>query len=125
MVYAITQASGAHMNPAVTVAVYACGGMRGRRLFGLPASVCTLLYLVVQFGGALAAAAAATHLMHDRDDVTLTLPRAPAGVNLTQQLWVLAVLAFAYVLVFLNVSCRRPRQVHARDRVWDRIAYHQ
>jgi hypothetical protein len=114
-VYAITHASGAHMNPAVTIAVYACGGMRGRRSFGLPASVCTLLYLVVQFVGALAAATLAAHLMRHWQQAThtLRLPRAPAGVDLTQQLWLSAVLAFAYVLVVLNVSCRRPRQVRS------------
>jgi glycerol uptake facilitator-like aquaporin len=46
-----------------------------------------------------------------RAGATLQLPRVPAGVGTMQELYVQAVLAFAYVLVVLNVSCRRPRQV--------------
>jgi glycerol uptake facilitator-like aquaporin len=61
MVYCTTHSSGAHMNPAVTVAVYICGGMRGRRLFGLPASVCALLYMLFQVEPTLSLSHALSH----------------------------------------------------------------
>ena len=46
MIYAVGPVSGAHLNPAVTLAVYAAGRMKGRDVFG---------YIVFQLLGALLA----------------------------------------------------------------------
>lgn len=105
MVFMGEHISGAHYNPATTLAVAAAGHLRERRGFRLPTVVMFLLYILAQVAGAFAAAALAHHLA----PLGLRAVSVPDGkaVDLSGRLWTSgaeAILAFAYTLVVLNVS---------------------
>jgi len=90
MVYMGGHISGAHYNPAVTVAVY----LRGRLAAGL-----IVPYMIAQIAGAVAAAAASYYLTGK------SFAPAPAPtVNAVQALVVEALFTFALALVVLNVA---------------------
>lgn len=93
MVYAGGHHSGAHFNPAVTVAMYMRGALSGRDI---------LPYMAAQLLGALAAAAAVLVITGG------TFAPAPGvGVGTIPALLVEIIYTFALALVILNVAVSR------------------
>lgn len=94
MVFAGGHVSGAHFNPAVTIAVFARGKMHGRDV---------LPYVVAQSAGAAAAAVAARFITDIRPQEALEVSgRGLGAATLAELLW-----TFALAYVVLNVATSR------------------
>jgi MIP family channel proteins len=91
MIYAVGHISGAHFNPAVTLAFAAT---RHFPLALVPA------YLAAQFGGAVAASAALRLLFGNVANLGTTLPAAGAGQSLALEI----VLTFFLMFVIISVA---------------------
>ena len=91
MIYSIGDVSGAHINPAVTIAFWAAGRMRGRKV---------VPYLVSQIAGALIASLLLKLLFLDQISLGETVP---SGVW-WQSFLLEIVLTFILMFVILNVS---------------------
>lgn len=91
MIYSFGNVSGAHINPAVTIAFAVSGRLRTS---DVPP------YVTGQLAGAIAAALALKLLFPAHVDLGATLPAVPAG----QAFAVEVVLSFLLMLVILNVS---------------------
>ena len=90
-IYAVGEVSGAHINPAVTVAFWASGRFPGARV---------VPYALAQVAGALAASGLVAALFPDATTLGQTLP---AGTAL-QSLGLEAVLTFLLMFVILGVA---------------------
>ena len=90
-IYAVGEVSGAHINPAVTVAFWASGRFPGARVAP---------YALAQVAGALAASGLLAALFPDAATLGQTLPAGTA----TQSLGLEAVLTFLLMLVILGVA---------------------
>ena len=90
-IYAVGEVSGAHINPAVTVAFWASGRFPGYRV---------VPYALAQLGGALAASALLRVLFPEADTLGATVP---AG-SPTQSLVLEGVLTFLLMFVILGVA---------------------
>lgn len=91
MIYSFGNISGAHLNPAVTIAFVAAGRLGRGSLFP---------YWMSQFGGAIAAAVVLRMLFPEHATLGATIP---AGAY-TQAFVLESLLSFLLMLVILNVS---------------------
>ena len=91
MVYALGDVSGAHINPAVTVAFFVAGRFDKHLVFP---------YLCSQLVGAISAAAILRLLFPEHDTLGATLPAVP----LTSAFAMEILLSFLLMFVVLNVS---------------------
>lgn len=90
VVYMGAHISGAHYNPAVTLAVFLRGRITGSRALG---------YVIAQFAGSTAAAALAGRVTHRAFVVA-----PPADFDVVAALLVEAIFTYALTLVVLNVA---------------------
>ncbi len=90
MAYAVGSVSGAHLNPAVTVGLWAAGRVPGRDV---------LPHAVAQCLGALAASGLLRLLFPDDPTLGATLPRGPAWPAFVLEVWLTAVLLFVVLAV--------------------------
>lgn len=90
-IYAVGEVSGAHINPAVTIAFWASGRFPGERV---------LPYAAAQTAGALAAGGALAALFPDASTLGQTVPAGTAIQSLGLEL----VLTFLLMLVILGVA---------------------
>ncbi|MCA6364681.1 MAG: aquaporin [Bacteroidetes bacterium] len=91
LIYAFGEISGAHFNPAVTVGFALAGRFAWSRV---------PLYVLCQFGGALAASFTLKWLFPQHELLGVTLPSGTAGQSLVLEL----LLTFLLMLVILRVS---------------------
>jgi aquaporin NIP len=91
MIYTFGDVSGAHLNPAVTIAFAAAGRFAWR---GVPG------YIVAQFAGAFAASGLLRFLFPQNETLGATLPAGPAHQSFILEL----VLTLILMLVILSVS---------------------
>jgi MIP family channel proteins len=91
MICAIGHLSGAHMNPAVTIAFWASGKFPGREV---------LPYILSQCAGAIAAAALLRSAMGPVGDLGATLPTIPVGSAFALEV----VMSFALMFVIMAVA---------------------
>ena len=91
MIYTFGDVSGAHLNPAVTVAFWAAGRFPAAQIFP---------YIVSQCAGAFAASGLLRFLFHENNTLGATLPAGPAMQSFTLEV----VLTFLLMLVILSVS---------------------
>lgn len=91
MIYAVGDISGAHLNPAVTLALWTARRFRGE---WVPA------YLAAQMAGALAASLLLRVLFPNDASLGATIPAGPWWQSLVLEI----VLAFVLMFVILNVS---------------------
>jgi MIP family channel proteins len=95
MAYAVGGVSGAHMNPAVSVGLWAARWMPGRLV---------LPYVAAQTAGAFAASGLLFAMFPAHPTLGATLPHGPAWHSFVLEVWLTAVLVF----VVLSVSAARP-----------------
>ena len=91
MIYTVGDVSGAHLNPAVTLAFWAAGRFPARGI---------LPYLGAQLGGAVAASALLRFLFPAHPTLGATWPKGTAAQSFVLEV----VLTFILMLVILNVS---------------------
>lgn len=91
MIYAVGNISGAHINPAVSIAFFIAGRLNGRLL---------LPYIGSQLAGALIAAALLRFLFPEHTSLGATLPSG----STTQSFVLEVVISFLLMFVILNVS---------------------
>lgn len=91
MIYAFGDISGAHINPAVTIAFWLAGRFQGKEV---------LPYIIAQFGGAFIASATLMFLFPDHSTLGSTIPAGSAGQSFVLEL----ILSFFLMLVIINVS---------------------
>lgn len=91
MIYAFGDISGAHINPAVTIAFWLSGRFSGREV---------LPYTMSQFTGALLASGALKLMFPVHLTLGATIPAGPA----TQSFFLELILTFFLMLVIINVS---------------------
>lgn len=91
VIYALGEASGAHINPAVTIAFWLSGRMRARSVGP---------YLLAQFVGAICAAGVLALLLPAHDTLGSTIPREGAMQSLVLE----ALLSFVLMFIILNVA---------------------
>lgn len=94
MIYAVGHVSGAHINPAVTIAFWATRHFPTRLV---------PLYLVAQFAGALLASLALLAMFGDAGSLGATRPRGSAGQSLMLELLLTALLMFVIMAVATDV----------------------
>ncbi|MBY0460669.1 MAG: aquaporin [Gemmataceae bacterium] len=90
MIYAVGDVSGAHLNPAVTVAFAAAGRFPAR---------CVLPYLAAQLGGAFVASVLLRSLFPDHPTLGATLPAGGVGQSFTFELLLTLILMFVVLRV--------------------------
>jgi aquaporin Z len=95
MIYTFGSVSGAHLNPAVTLAFWSTGQFAGRQVAP---------YLVAQCTGALAASAALRYLFPTATTLGQTLPAGSDGQSFVLEL----VLTFLLMLVVVRVALGAP-----------------
>jgi|SRR5579883_125509 len=95
MAYAVGSVSGAHLNPAVTVGLWAACRMPGRQV---------LPFVTAQFAGAFAASGLLFAMYPEHPTLGATLPHGPAWHSFVLEVWLTAVLVF----VILAVSAAEP-----------------
>ena len=91
MIYALGAVSGAHLNPAVTLAFFAAGRLGGRMV---------VPYVAAQLAGAVLASAAVLLILGRAGNLGATLPAGSAGQSLCLEVLLTAGLMF----VILQVS---------------------
>ena len=91
MIYAVGNVSGAHLNPAVSIAFAVAGRLGWRRV---------PLYLLAQFSGALLAALILKGIFPPNDTLGATLPSVALPIAITVEV----VLTFSLMFVILNVA---------------------
>jgi aquaporin NIP len=91
LIYAFGEISGAHFNPAVTLGFALAGRFAWKRV---------PLYILFQFGGALAASYTLKWLFPQHELLGVTLPSGAAGQSLVLEF----LLTFLLMLVILRVS---------------------
>lgn len=91
MIYTLGDVSGAHLNPAVTLAFTAAGRFPGRQV---------PVYLTAQFLGAIAASALLAYLFPEAKTLGATLPAGSAVQSFTFEV----ILTLILMLVILQVS---------------------
>ena len=91
MIYSFGESSGAHINPAVSIAFWIAGRFETKEL---------LPYLVAQIAGALLASSTLFYLFPDHETLGSTIP---AGTDL-QSFIIEIILTFFLMLVILKVS---------------------
>lgn len=91
MIYTIGETSGAHMNPAVTIAFAAAGRFR---------SVLVLPYLIAQSAGAIAASMMLHLIFPGHDSLGATLPSLSATSAFAMEL----ILTFLLMFVIIHVA---------------------
>ncbi len=91
MIYTVGDVSGAHLNPAVTLAFWVAGRFPARSI---------LPYLGAQLGGAVAASALLRFLFPAHPTLGATFPAGPPAQSFVLEV----VLTFILMLVILNVS---------------------
>lgn len=91
MIYSLGNISGAHINPAVTLAFYFAGRLPVRSL---------LPYIISQLSGALLAAALLRFLFPEHEGLGATLP----ALSISKTFIVETVLSFILMFVILNIS---------------------
>ncbi|MBE9537223.1 MAG: aquaporin [Proteobacteria bacterium] len=91
MIYAVGDISGAHFNPAVTVAFWAARLFPGRQV---------LPYLASQVGGALAASVILKFLFPGHETLGATIPVGSEGQSFVMEI----ILTFFLMFVILNVA---------------------
>lgn len=94
MIYAIGHVSGAHINPAVTVAFWLTRHFPARRV---------PLYLAAQLVGGLVAALLLRGMFGDAGNLGSTVPRGSAGQSLLLELLLTLVLMFVIMAVATDV----------------------
>jgi aquaporin NIP len=97
MIYALGNVSGAHFNPAVTVAFTIAGRFAGRQV---------LPYIVSQLIGAVLASAVLRYLFPANELLGATLPAGPEGQSFVLEF----ILTYFLMLVILNVACGSKEQ---------------
>jgi aquaporin Z len=95
MVYAVGSVSGAHLNPAVTVGLWAARRIPGRQVPPVVAAQCA---------GAFAASGLLFAMYPDHATLGATLPHGPPWHSFVLEVWLTAVLVF----VVLTVSIAEP-----------------
>ncbi|WBO86431.1 aquaporin [Hymenobacter yonginensis] len=97
MIYALGNVSGAHFNPAVTVAFTIAGRFAGRQV---------LPYIVSQLTGAVLASAVLRYLFPANALLGATLPTGAEGQSFVLEF----ILTYFLMLVILNVACGSKEQ---------------
>lgn len=95
MVYAVGSVSGAHLNPAVTVGLWAARRVPGRQVAP---------FVAAQLAGAFAASGLLFAMYPDHATLGATLPHGPPWHSFVLEVWLTAVLVF----VVLAVSIAEP-----------------
>ncbi|MEZ5003409.1 MAG: MIP/aquaporin family protein [Chitinophagales bacterium] len=99
MVYRFGNISGAHLNPAVTIAFWAAGHFNGRSV---------LPYMMAQFIGAISASVLLSQLFPYNTTLGATLP----GSHVSQSFIVEVLITLLLMLVILTVSQRPQMKIH-------------
>ena len=97
MIYAVGDVSGAHLNPAVTLAFFVAGRLDGR--FVAP-------YLVAQVAGAVVASLLLRFLFPDHETLGATLPAGSAAQSFVLEVILTAILMFTILSVTTGASER-------------------
>lgn len=97
MIYALGNVSGAHFNPAVTVAFSIAGRFSGRQV---------LPYIISQLAGAVLASAVLRYLFPANALLGATLPAGAEGQSFVLEF----ILTYFLMLVILNVACGSKEQ---------------
>jgi aquaporin Z len=95
MAYAVGSVSGAHLNPAVTVGLWAARRVPGRQV---------LPFVAAQLAGAFAASGLLFAMYPEHATLGATLPHGPAWHSFVLEVWLTAVLVF----VILAVTAAEP-----------------
>lgn len=90
MAYAVGSVSGAHLNPAVTVGLWAARRVPGRQV---------LPFVTAQFAGAFAATGLLFAMYPEHPTLGATLPHGPAWHSFVLEVWLTAVLVFVILAV--------------------------
>ena len=90
MAYAVGNVSGAHLNPAVTVGLWAARRVPGRQV---------LPFVAAQLVGAFAASALLFAMFPDHPTLGATLPHGPPWHSFVLEVWLTAVLVFVILAV--------------------------
>lgn len=91
MIYSFGEISGAHINPAVSLAFWACGRFPAKKLPG---------YISVQIAGAIAASLTLLYLFPDHDTLGSTLPSGDVWQSFILEF----LLTFFLMLVIVQVA---------------------
>ena len=91
MIYAFGDVSGAHINPAVTIAFWLSGRFSGNRV---------LPYIIAQVAGAIAASGTLMVLFPSHENLGATIPADTAMQSFILEM----ILTFLLMLVIINVS---------------------
>jgi aquaporin NIP len=90
MIYAVGDVSGAHLNPAVTLAFFASGRLRAR---------CVMPYIASQLAGALLASVTLLLLFGNRASLGATLPAGSVGQSFGLEVVLTGILTFVILCV--------------------------
>jgi aquaporin Z len=90
MVYAVGSVSGAHLNPAVTVGLWAARRLPGRQV---------MPFVGAQLTGAFAASALLFAMYPTHPTLGATIPHGPAWHSFVLEVWLTAVLVFVVLAV--------------------------
>ncbi len=99
MVYAVGSVSGAHLNPAVTVGLWAAGRVPGRQVGP---------FVAAQVAGAFAASGLLLAMFPGHPTLGATLPHGPPWHSLVLEVWLTAVLVFVILAVTVADPAVRP-----------------
>ena len=92
MIYAVGSVSGAHLNPAVTVGLWAARRIPSRQVFP---------FVAVQIAGAFAASGMLFAMYPDHPTLGATLPHGPAWHSFVLEVWLTGVLVFVILAILV------------------------
>lgn len=99
MVYAVGSVSGAHLNPAVTIGLWAARRVPGRQVGP---------FVLAQITGAFAASGLLVAMYPDHPTLGATLPHGPAWHSFVLEVWLTGVLVFVILAVLVADPSVRP-----------------